>query len=243
MNDNIGIGIMTSINLKKRYTACKDKYTKEFLIQHVNNAFNKSDNNESKLTNDILQIDGMSGIKTRHLYNNICSLEGANYLEVGTWKGSSFVSAIYGNKINSIAVDNWSEFNGPKDEFFSNVESLSPGIDYNFIEKDSFKVKKEDFPEKYGKVDIYLYDGCHEYESHKKAITHFQDLLSDICIIIVDDWRTDGVWERVQRGTYDGFRESGLIIHHKLERITQQENNGPSEYWNGVGVFVCEKMK
>ena len=30
MNDNLGIGIMTSINLKKRYTACKDTWIKDF---------------------------------------------------------------------------------------------------------------------------------------------------------------------------------------------------------------------
>lgn len=225
------------------------KYTKEFLINHVNNAFKKSDKNESKLTNEILQMEGMSGIKTRHLYNNICNLEDANYLEVGTWKGSSFISSIQDNKINSLAIDNWSEFSNykldgstgisSKESFLNNLENLSSNKNYKFIEKDSFSIIKEDIP--FDTIDIYLYDGAHDYDSHKKAITHFSHFLSKYSIIIIDDWRPDGIWEKVQRGTFDGINESELIVHYKIERITQQENNGSSEYWNGVGVFVCEK--
>jgi hypothetical protein len=81
-------------------------------------------------------MDGMSGNKTRHLYNNICSLNGANYLEIGTWKGSSFISTFYENHINSIVIDNWDEFNGPKDEFISNVNKFCPNRKFNFIEKE-----------------------------------------------------------------------------------------------------------
>lgn len=216
------------------------KFDLEKLIKHVNNSFENVENNISKLPEEILNIEGMSGTKTRHLYNNICSLSDANYLEVGTWKGSSFISSLYRNSVNAIAIDNWAEFNGPKQEFIENVNRF---IDYkyNFIEKDSFEITQDDIFDIYKSVDIYLYDGCHEYESHKKAITHFSKFLSKFSIIMIDDWRPDGVWEKVQRGTYDGLKESGLIVHHFVERITHQEINGKSEYWNGIGVFVCEK--
>ena len=216
------------------------KFDLEKIIKHVDNSFENAEKNISKLSKEILNIEGMSGTKTRHLYNNICSLEGSNYLEVGTWKGSSFVSSLYKNKINAIAIDNWAEFNGPKQEFIENVNRFID-YEYNFIEKDSFEITQDDIFDIYKSVDIYLYDGCHEYESHKKAITHFSKFLSKFSIIIIDDWRTDGVWERVQRGTYDGLKESGLTVHHSVEKITHQENNGASEYWNGVGIFVCER--
>lgn len=32
-------------------------------------------------------MDGMSGIKTRHFYNNLLNYYDARYLEIGTWKG------------------------------------------------------------------------------------------------------------------------------------------------------------
>lgn len=218
------------------------KYSLEFLINHVAKSIEAADKNQSKLTPEILGLEGMSGAKTRHLYNNICQLEGANYLEVGTWKGSSFISAIYKNPIKSIAIDNWSEFNGPKDEFLNNIAMYCQESDHSFIERDSFEINQSDITSRYDSVDIYLYDGCHKYESHKSAITHFSQFLSKYSIIMIDDWRNDDLWERVQRGTYDGIKESGLIVHQKFERITKQESTGPNEYWNGFGIFICEKV-
>lgn len=220
------------------------KYDLEQLINHVNLSVENSNNNISKLTSEILSMDGMSGNKTRHLYNNICSLNGANYLEIGTWKGSSFISAFYGNDINSIVIDNWAEFNGPKDEFISNVHSFCPERKFNFIEKDCFKVTDDEIKSVYDSIDIYLFDGAHDYESQRKAITYYKHLFSKYVIIIIDDFRSDTpAWANVKKGTYDGIEESGLVIHHKIEIITHQESTGRSEYWNGFGLFVCENIE
>jgi len=219
------------------------KFKLDELIKHVEKSVHNANNNISKLSIDILSMDGMSGRKTRHLYNNICDLPGANYLEIGTWKGSSFASALYKNNINALAIDNWSEFSGPKDEFIKNMNNLCSGQDYNFIEQDCFTITNKQISKIYDKVDIYLYDGNHEYESHKSAITHYYSLFSKYVIIIVDDFRSDTpAWANVSRGTIDGIKESGLIIHKKIEIITHQESNGSIEYWNGFGLFVCEKV-
>lgn len=217
------------------------KFNLEQLINHVNLSVDNSNKNLSKLTSDILSMDGMSGNKTRHLYNNICELNGANYLEIGTWKGSSFISAFYGNDINPIVIDNWEEFNGPKNEFISNVNKFCPDRKFNFIEKDCFKVTDDEIKSVYDSIDIYLFDGAHDYESQRKAITYYKHLFSKYVIIIIDDFRSDTpVWANVKKGTYDGIEESGLIIHHSVEIITHQESSGRSEYWNGFGLFICE---
>lgn len=235
------------MRLRKIYTLIGGKkiimkFTIEELIEHSNKSVENSKNNLSKLSKDILSMDGMSGNKTRHLYNNLCSLNGANYLEVGTWKGSSFASALYDNNINAIAIDNWTEFNGPKSEFIENIKSLCPLNKYYFIEKDCFKVTQDDISEVFDNIDIYLYDGAHDYMSQRKAITHYYQFLSKYSIIIVDDFRSDTpAWANVKKGTYDGIEESGLTIHHKIEIITHQESSGRYEYWNGFGLFVCEK--
>ena len=217
------------------------KYSLEKLIEHTEQSLINSDANVSKLTQQILDLEGYSGNKTRHFYNNICSLEGANYLEVGTWKGSSFISAIYKNKINPIAVDNWSEFNGPKEVFFSNVRKFAPESKYDFIEKDSFQIEVADFPESISEIDIYLYDGCHTYDCQKNGITHFYEFFSKYFIIMVDDWRDDDSWSQVLRGTWDGINEKGIIVHKQYERTSFQERAGRQDYWNGIGIFICEK--
>lgn len=217
------------------------KFNLEQLINHAKSSVDNANNNISKLTPDILSMDGMSGNKTRHLYNNICSLKNANYLEIGTWKGSSFISAFYNNEINSIVIDNWVEFNGPRNEFISNVNRFCPDKKFNFIEKDCFKVTDDEITSIYDSIDIYLYDGAHDYESQKSAIVHYKHLFSKYIILIVDDFRSDTTsWANVKKGTYDGIEESGLIIHHNVEIITHQEGSGRSEFWNGFGLFVLE---
>ncbi len=60
----------------------------------------------SSLTQQILNIDGMSSPKVRHFLNNLCSLPGTSYLEIG-WKGSTWISALYGNKATIQQADDW----------------------------------------------------------------------------------------------------------------------------------------
>jgi hypothetical protein len=87
---------------------------------HIEKSFDNAENNISKITNEILNINGMTGVKTRHFYNNLLNIDDARYLEIGTWKGSSVCSAMCGNKANVICIDNWSEFGGQKNEFINN---------------------------------------------------------------------------------------------------------------------------
>jgi hypothetical protein len=198
--------------------------------------------NISKLNDDILLIEGMSGKKTRHLYNNLCNLDNGNYLEIGVYKGSSFISSIYNNNINALAIDNWSQFNSSKNIFINNVKNYCPNNNFNFIEKNCFDIDKCDINKYLDGVDVYLYDGDHTYEAHKRSITHFFPFLSKYSIIIIDDWRTDNGWDKVQNGTYAGLNEVNLKVHKFIEHITFQEETGPTEYWNGFGLFVCEKV-
>lgn len=216
-------------------------YSLEELKAHIEDSLSKADAGKSGISEEIIRMEGYSGSKTRHLYNNLCSLPGAAYLEVGAWKGSSFVSAIFGNSAKAVAVDNWSEFFGPKDEFIANVSSLAPGSDWSFVEKDFSKLVSSDFPPSISGFDIYLYDGCHEYECHEASLPAVAEFMSDRFIFVVDDWRGDGTWESVVRGTHDGIARSGVRVESCWIRESRQEAWGSSEYWNGVAIFLCEK--
>jgi hypothetical protein len=185
----------------------------------------------------------MSGNKTRHLYNNICNLNNAHYLEVGTWKGSSFISALYKNNIKATCIDNGSQFGGPVSEFYKNM-FIYLGYNYNneninIIDKDCWSITYDDiiYP-----INIFLYDGDHSYESQKKAITYYYKYFSKYIIIIIDDWIVSD--DRVKKGTLDGLHEMNLIIHYSKEIPlvnTTKEHTGGDTFWNGCGIFVCEK--
>ena len=205
----------------------------------VDLAFQNAENNISKITDDIISMDGMSGKKTRHFYNNLLNTEDARYLEIGIWKGSSVCSAMCGNKAKIVCIDNWSEFGGPKSEFLNNFYKFKGDNDATFIENDCFKVDVSTLP----KFNIYMYDGNHSNESHYKALLHYYNCLDDLFIFIVDDWN----WIDVRDGTMNSIRKLKFkILYEKEIRLTFDNSHTQqplaSETWhNGIYVAILQK--
>jgi hypothetical protein len=207
--------------------------------EHIEKSFDNAEKNISKITNEILNINGMTGIKTRHFYNNLLNTHDARYLEIGTWKGSSVCSAMCGNKANVICIDNWSEFGGPKNEFINNFKKYKGQNNATFIESDCYKVDVSKLP----KFNIYMYDGNHSEESHYKALSHYYNCLDDIFIFIVDDWN----WEKVRSGTYNSIKNLKLqVLYEKEIRLTNDDSVTPEPmlsqtWWNGIYVAILKK--
>jgi hypothetical protein len=202
-------------------------------------AFQNAEKKISKITNDIINMEGMTGTKTRHFYNNLLNTDDARYLEIGTWKGSSVCSAMYKNKAKIICIDNWSEFGGPKDEFVNNFNKFKGENDATFIESDCFKVDVSILP----KFNIYMYDGNHTNESHYKALLHYYNCLDDIFIFIVDDWN----WKDVRDGTFESIKKLNLkVLFDRRIRLTWDNSHTPqpqaSQTWhNGIYVAILQK--
>lgn len=209
------------------------------LIEHIENALTNAEKNQSKITDDILNMDGMSGKKTRHFYNNLLNKDDIRYLEIGTWKGSTVCSAMCGNKATVVAIDNWSQFNGPKDEFLNNFNNYKGENNARFIEADCFKIDISTLP----KFNVFMYDGGHTKEEHYNALKYYYDCMDDIFIYIVDDWN----WSDVRDGTFDSIRDLNLtFLYQKEIRLTYDnthtEVNLARETWhNGIYVALLKK--
>lgn len=208
---------------------------KNIIIKSLDNA----ENNISKITNHIIAMEGMTGTKTRHFYNNLLNFNDARYLEIGTWKGSSVCSAMCKNSATVLCIDNWSEFGGPKNEFLDNFSKYKGQNNAKFIEGDCFKLDISSFP----KFNIYLYDGNHSAISHYLALDHYLDCLDDIFIYIVDDWN----WQSVRDGTYTSIKSLNLKILFETEkRLTLDNSHTPeplaSQTWhNGIFIAILQK--
>jgi hypothetical protein len=206
----------------------------------IDTAFQNAENNFSKITDYIIDMDGMSGTKTRHFYNNLLNTEDARYLEIGTWKGSSVCSAMCGNKAKVVCIDNWSEFGGPKTEFLINFEKFKGNNDATFIENDCYEVDISILP----KFNIYMYDGNHSNESHYKALIHYYDCLDDIFIFIVDDWN----WKGVRDETKNSIQKLNLKVLYEKEIKTTNNDTHPEwgsleqkNWHNGMYVAILQK--
>jgi len=205
----------------------------------IETSFQNAENNISKITNDIIKMEGMSGTKTRHFYNNLLNTEDARYLEIGTWKGSSVCSAMCGNKAKVVCIDNWSEFGGPKAEFLVNFEKFKGENEATFIENDCYKINVSVLP----KFNIYMYDGNHSKENHYNALSHYYNCLDDIFIFIVDDWN----WNEVREGTLNSIQKLNLkVLYEKAIRLTWDGSVTPepelsNSWWNGIYIAILQK--
>lgn len=203
------------------------------LVSHVKTSISNAKKAISKLDNpEIFMIDGMSTSAVRHLLNNLCSLHDCRYLEIGVWKGSTWVSALYKNDniMEAVAIDNWSQFGGPSADFKSNCERFLNSSRYTFLDVDSFKINPDTLFT--APVNVYFYDGCHLQESQKKAFTYYNEIFDNVFIAVIDDWSSE--IHRV--GTYQAFDELEYEI-----LFEEALPAGQDQFWNGQYVAVIRK--
>jgi len=210
----------------------------------VETAFINADNHYSKINDKIIEMEGMTGLKTRHFYNNLLNFDDARYLEIGTWKGSSVCSAMYQNNADIVCIDNWSAFSGSewgdvKNTFLANINEFKGINNIHFIESDCFQVDVSILP----KFNIYLFDGDHSEESQYRALQYYYECLDDVFIFIVDDWN----WNDVRNGTRKAIQDLNFkVLYEEEKRLTfNNEHTPPSEanatWWNGIYVSVLQK--
>lgn len=230
-------------------------------MDFIEECIERANRGESKLSNEALAINGMSSNKVRHLLNNLCSRPGTKYLEVGSWRGSTFISALENNEVQTaVAIDNFSQFVDPhpqtkqwlyltdnpqyqkpihpKEELESNVELFFKKfgkINLNVFDSDCQDPDLHDALLDFGQFNVYFYDGEHSYESQRLGIKNYLRHLTPNAIIVVDDWNASDA----SLGTIDALEEAGKVIKYRKD-LPSRFNCDREGYWNGIGIIVCE---
>jgi len=215
---------------------------KKEIINKIDSLLSEIQNGQYTLPTEIEKLEGMSGTLYRRFINKLVNqLTDINYLEIGCWKGSTVISAMYNNtdKIkNHYIIDNWSEFGGPQEEFKNNFKKFV-GIEPNLFNMDCFL----ESPSKYEikNIDLYLYDGLHTLETQEKALLHYIDSMNKTFIFIVDDYN----WPEVGIGTENSIKKLNLKVEYKKIILTDDSGNYCDDckhtWHNGVGIFILSK--
>lgn len=182
------------------------------------------------LPKDILSLEGMSSVANRRLLNTL-GFFSQNYLEIGVWKGSTLIATLFANShLSATAIEDWSQFDGPaaKNVFLANCCKHIGLHDLTLIEQDCFKV---DLSNLKGPFDLFFYDGNHDNDSQRKCFHHFQDILSDELIFVVDDWN----WKHVEVDTLYSVGQSNYEVVSKTELRS-------AEFHNGICLFHLSKI-
>jgi len=211
--------------------------TTEQKIEAIKEAIEKAKNHQSKMDQVAWSVPALSSLKIRHLMNNLGAIS-TRYQECGVHKGGLFCSAIRNNPNLkwAVATDNWASDETSEDkaypQFVNNVKSCISSPETNFVafKSDTFDI----VPDEIG-FDLYLYDAAHDYESQRKAMTHFLPAMADEFIVCVDDYDWDAVWG----GTDQGLTEANVhILFQQAFKGNDHDNDG---WWNGFYIALLKK--
>jgi predicted O-methyltransferase YrrM len=154
-----------------------------------------------------------------------CLGEGEKYVEVGTYRGTSLVSAALGNDGEFVALDNWSLGDGSPEQLERNLERH--GVRATILDGDAFETLRSGIP---SPVGAYYYDNGHAYEQQLDGLRLAEPYLASPSLLIVDD--TD--WVRVERAVDDYLSQQPRAT--EIFRVDGKDRGHP-EWWEGMRVL------
>ena len=213
----------------------------DIFVAHLELAFILAQQNHSKLNVELCHADGLSGIKTRHFYNNLCGINGVRNLHVSSWNPGLVCSSLCAQQsLTLTCISNFTNcdirfkmaFQNQFNKYKNNANAVL--LDTDYLKLDTTNL---------GKFNIYSYDGDHSPDSHVAALTHFYPVLDDIFIYVVEHWN----WDFVRNGTFKSINDLKLnVIWGRDIRLTTDNTHTPinmakETWWNGIGAFVLQK--
>jgi len=156
-----------------------------------------------------------------------CRHAGEAYVEVGTYHGTSLISAMVGNEGSFVALDNWSLGDGSRAQLEANLAGF--GLDATLIEGDAFETLRSAALDGIA-IGVYYYDNGHEYEQQLDGMRLVEPYLASPSLVIVDD--TD--WERVERAVDDYLAAQPRAT--EIYRVEGKDRGHP-EWWEGMRVL------
>ena len=160
-----------------------------------------------------------------------CHGKGESYVEVGTYHGTSLISAMLGNDGDFVALDNWSLGDGSREQLEANLERF--GLAATLLEGDAFEMLRGGALEA-RTVGVYYYDNGHEYEQQLDGMRLIEPYLASPALVIVDD--TD--WERVERAVNDYLEQQPRAT--EILSIDGKDRGHP-EWWEGMRVLLWNR--
>jgi hypothetical protein len=191
----------------------------------------------------LVQVEGLSSPRVCNFLNRlVAALEPAEcYLEVGTYRGLTLLSAAIGNRGRlCVGCDKfrlYGRYTGlgieAKRALMRNIERYRQST----AEIEFHHTTARRLFARHGvrlPVGVYFYDGDHSYEGTYHGVTAVVPYLARRAVVLVDDWN-DPV---IQRATYDALREAPVTTLWERVLFGSHDLEG---WWNGLAVFFVER--
>ena len=130
-----------------------------------------------------------------------------------------------------IAIDDSSHHGDVSGAFYENYKLYISQQPPNYIQQDSFTVSLSE--NKINNINLYFYDGGHDWEQHYNALTYFYDGLADTFIFIVDDYDC----KKIQNATLESFKKNNITVEYSVHLTSEHEH----VWWHGTLIAICKK--
>ncbi len=240
------------------------------LIYHTQRSIKLAYLGVSNLSKDIFYLDGMSSPKVRAFLNNLCEREGTRYLEIGSWKGSTLISALYANEQMvdlAIGIDNFTEFadlgttinlisisqdtldrrrspqqKHPRECCRENIDRfLRKPLNLHFYDNDCFSsVFIDALKQHHPQAHINVY----LFDGEHTESSQYSGF-TEYDFILDDTFIAiidDWNWEEVKVGTRRAFADLRYKVLKEWE-LPGKGTNDIENWWNGLYVAVVQKIK
>jgi protein O-GlcNAc transferase len=178
-------------------------------------------------------VPGLARENNLALVNLAASLvpAGESYVEVGTFRGTSLISALRENDgLDAVAIDDFSFRDGTREQLEANLGRFGLAGRATILEGDFREVLEGDALGDRS-VGVYYYDAGHSYEDQLDGLRLIEPHLADEALLIVDD----SDWERVDRADRDYLASQPRA--ELLFDIPGDEKGFP-HWWEGVHVIA-----
>jgi len=236
--ENIDFKIKPNQNYRKEYIFRIKKIIYKILNKEKDFIFSNliiknKDKSDLILKKELMKIDSMSTYAIGHVINKICQKlnNDENYVNIGVWKGFSLIAGMLNTNCSVYGNDNFSQFDGPKEEFTKKFNLLKNEEKHFFYECDykNFFIKYEKLNKP---INFYYYDGEHSYKNQFENLIIAKDYFKSGTIILVDDVN----FQEVEAGTKD-FINKYPNDYKILKDIKTANNHCHPSYWNGLFLF------
>ena len=212
-------------------------------------AVKKSSKGVTKLIPQILEIHGITSRRIKSLLNNICDMKSVVYLELGVFRGSTLIAAMYKNDIKkAYAVDNfnydpiepgkYNEKGWPSIRRAFNDACIRYGLSDNLVLLEK-AVQEVDITEISEPVNVVFYD-CWPAKTGNMVdnLKHVLGSLDSVFILIISEYSSKSTKTAATK-----FIEDNNLITHYTEELKTMGVRNANSWWSGIGIYVLEKAK
>jgi len=193
---------------------------------------------------------GYSGYKTRYVINNLMrTMNSPQYVELGTWQGSTLCSAIGGvEAVTALGIDNFSLVSGSKELLEQNVRAVKrSSATVEILDAD---VSLVEFSGR-GPFNVAMYD-CGRAVDHSQVFANMVTGMSNEFVLFVQDWDHSygGGSSPLNSAILSTIEQLGLVTEYytNVQSGGYYESGGNNssdvlftDWHNGLGIFVLSK--